>query len=254
MITFDAMGNSVKLVIDIGNTLTKISLFKNDNLTENHSVKGSFSALLTSIVGIEGVPYSCIISNVGMDEGDLIAAIEPVKTSKIVYLRSGMRLPVKVAYKTPETLGNDRLANACGAWALYPEQNSLVIDMGTCIKYDFVSLTGIYSGGSISPGLTMRYKALAHFTNQLPYFKPIDDFPGLTGQSTESAIRSGVENGILEEVNGIISRYRKDNDQTHIIITGGDSLKFADKLKSPIFVTPNLTITGLKVILDHNDQ
>ena len=109
-------------------------------------------------------------------------------------------------------------------------------------------------GGSISPGLGMRYKALTRFTSQLPYFKPVEEFPELTGQSTEGAIRSGVENGILEEVNGIIHRYRELFDQTHIILTGGDHAKFADKLKSPIFVAPNLTLTGLKVILDHNDQ
>ncbi len=183
-----------------------------------------------------------------------MTALEPIKASRLLFVRSGLLLPIKVLYKTPETLGNDRLANVCAAWSLYPEQNSLVIDLGTCIKYDFVSASGTYPGGSISPGLSMRYKALTRFTSQLPYFKPVDEFPELTGQSTEGAIRSGVENGILEEVNGIIARYQELFDQTRIILTGGDHSKFADKLKSVIFAAPNLTLTGLKVILDHNDQ
>ncbi len=126
--------------------------------------------------------------------------------------------------------------------------------MGTCIKYDFVSSQGIYQGGSISPGLVMRYKALTRFTSQLPYYKPVEIFPDLIGQSTEGAIRSGVENGMLGELNEIVLRYKELFDQTQIIITGGDHTRFADKLKSPIFVAPNLTLTGLKVILDHNDQ
>ena len=168
-------------------------------------------------------------------------------------MRSGLLLPVKVLYKTPETLGNDRLANVCGARIQYPDANVLVIDMGTCIKYDFISADGFYHGGGISPGLTMRYKALTRFTSQLPYFKPVEEFPVLIGQSTEGSMRSGVENGILEEVKGIISQYQELFDQTLIMLTGGDCAKFADKLKSPIFVAPNLTLSGLKVILDHND-
>jgi len=248
------MENGVKLVIDIGNTRTKIALFNEDAMVDSHSVKGNFSVVLSKLVADHGVPVSCMVSRVSMDDAEIMTAIEPIKGARILFLRSGLLLPIKVLYKTPETLGNDRLANVCGAWAMNQEKNSLVIDFGTCIKYDFISNAGIYSGGSISPGLSMRYKALTRFTSQLPYFKPVDEFPELIGQSTEGAIRSGVENGILEEVKGIIARYQEMNNQTLIVLTGGDQSKFADKLKSPIFAAPNLTLTGLKVILDHNDQ
>ena len=164
-----------------------------------------------------------------------------------------MILPVRNGYKTPQTLGQDRIANACAAWKFNPDKNTLTIDLGTCIKYDFVDETGLYHGGAIAPGLAMRYKALTRFTGQLPYFKPIDEFPDLIGQSTESSIRSGVENGILFELKGAIEAYSQQFGRTSVILTGGDHPKFADKLKSPIFVAPNLTLNGLKVILDAND-
>ncbi len=254
MITFGVMSNGIKLVIDVGNTRTKIALFKDDSIVVTELVKGNFSSLLSKLVSIHGTPSSCIVSKVSMNDADLMAALEPVINSNLIFFRSGLVLPVRVMYKTPETLGNDRLANACGGWALHPDKNILIIDMGTCIKYDFVSSQGIYQGGSISPGLVMRYKALTRFTSQLPYYKPVEIFPDLIGQSTEGAIRSGVENGMLGELNEIVLRYKELFDQTQIIITGGDHIRFADKLKSPIFVAPNLTLTGLKVILDHNDQ
>ncbi|MDQ3050093.1 MAG: type III pantothenate kinase [Bacteroidota bacterium] len=254
LITFEAMEHGISLVIDIGNTRTKIALFDKSEIIESHSIKGNFSQQLSKLADRYGIPLRTIISKVALDEQELRAALEPVKTSEILFVRSGLRLPIRVLYKTPETLGHDRLSNVCAAWSLYPNRNCLVIDMGTCIKYDFISAEGTYQGGSISPGLAMRYKSLTRFTTQLPYFKPVDEFPILTGQSTEGSIRSGVENGILAELGGITNRYNELFDQTLIILTGGDAPRFADKLKSPIFVAPNLTLTGLKVILDHNDQ
>ena len=242
-----------KLVIDNGNTRTKIAVFEGDLIRELFSVSKKISTPVSRIVKKYGMPSGCIVSHVHLGKDAMLSALEAIPEKLIVFTSIALRLPVKVTYQTPLTLGHDRLANACGAWKLNPGKNTLVIDMGTCIKYDYVNSSSEYTGGSISPGLEMRYKALARFTGQLPYFKPVVEFPGLTGQSTEGAIRSGVENGILEELRGILRRYSELTDQTHIIITGGDHSKFADQLKSPIFVAPNLTLTGLKVILDHND-
>ncbi len=244
----------VKLILDIGNTRTKVAVFNENNIIESKSVKGDFSDDISKIIQIHGTPLSCMVSTVSSSEEEVRTKLNFMKLSQLFFIRSGMRLPVKVLYKTPETLGNDRLANACGAWKLNPGRNNLVIDLGTCIKYDFVTFQGEYHGGSISPGLLMRYQALSRFTGQLPYFKPNEEIPPLTGQSTEGSIRSGVENGMVEEMKGIINRYREVFDQSDIIMTGGDHSKFADQLKSPIFVAPNLTLLGLKEILDYNDH
>lgn len=243
-----------KLILDIGNTRTKIAVFDENTIIESKSVKGDFQEELNRVIQIHGAPASCIVSTVSLSENEVREKMNLLKPIPIFFIRSGMRLPLKVLYKTPETLGNDRLANACGSWKLNPGRNNLVIDLGTCIKYDFVTSKGEYLGGSISPGLLMRYQSLSRFTGQLPYFKPTDEIPALIGQSTEGSIRSGVENGIIEEMKGIIHRYCEVFDQSDIIMTGGDHSKFADQLKSPIFVAPNLTLLGLKEILDYNDQ
>lgn len=242
-----------KLVIDIGNSLTKIACFSGDEMIEVVAIKSNILSVVAALSNKYGIPKSCLISSVKGSAEDLIAELKQSGIEKTVVIRSGLRLPVKIAYKTPETLGSDRLANACGAWLLFPDENILVVDLGTCIKFDLITLKGEYQGGGISPGLKMRYKALSSFTGQLPYFKPETTFPELIGQSTEGSIRSGVENGILAELNGIINRYETMLQSIIIIFTGGDHSRFADKVKSPIFVAPNLTLNGLKVILDHND-
>ena len=248
------MAGNFKMVIDIGNTRTKIALYEGQEIITNFSVKGNFSKQLSKIVSGFGLPESCLVSTVTTEDEELELALQPLKDTKVIHYRNGLNLPVRILYQTPESLGSDRVANACGAWVMFPKRNNLIIDLGTCIKYDFVSSDRAYHGGGISPGLGMRYKALTRFTSSLPYFKPDTAFPELLGQSTEGSIRSGVENGMLAELNGIISGYSELFDQTQIIVTGGDMDKFADKLKSAIFVAPNLTLSGLKEILDHNDQ
>jgi type III pantothenate kinase len=243
----------LKLVIDIGNTLTKIAVFNNEIITEILGVKSNITASVSSLVSKYGTPESCLISSVKGPTDNIVNGIQQLGIKKVVTIRSGLRLPVKMAYKTPETLGSDRIANACGAVQSYPDQNVLVVDLGTCIKYDLITESGVYMGGGISPGLKMRYKALSSFTGQLPYFKIIPSFPELIGQSTEGSIRSGVENGIIAELDGIIDQYQLTYKSLTTILTGGDNVRFADKLKNTIFVAPNLTLNGLKVILDHND-
>lgn len=243
----------VKLVLDVGNTRTKIAVFIGDTIIETRTIKGKFISDLGRLIQLHGNPVASIVATVAATEQELRPELEAVIPGKLLFIRSGLKLPVKNNYKTPQTLGHDRLANACGAWKYNQNKNSLVIDLGTCIKYDFIDATGAYHGGAISPGLAMRYKALTRFTGQLPYFKPVEEFPALIGQSTESSIRSGVENGILEELKGTIAQYRTQFDPLDVILTGGDHPKFADKLKSAIFVAPNLTLNGLKEILDYND-
>lgn len=245
--------HTVKFIFDIGNTRTKIAVFENGNMLELRNVKGNFMNEANRVFALFGRPFSVMVSTVSLPEKEVIAMLSAIYDGKILFFRSGMKLPVRNGYKTPQTLGQDRIANACAAWKFNPDKHTLVIDLGTCIKYDFVDETSLYHGGAIAPGLAMRYKALTRFTGQLPYFKPIDEFPDLIGQSTESSIRSGVENGILFELKGAIEAYRQQFGGTSVILTGGDHPKFADKLKSPIFVAPNLTLNGLKVILDAND-
>ena len=194
-------------------------------------------------------PDSAIIASVANYDpaiDDLIRGFCPL----IKFDRS-LDLPIEVKYSTPETLGNDRLANACALFERYEGTPALAIDSGTCIKFDVIDNTGNYLGGSISPGVTMRFKALNHFTDQLPELAP-DPEIALIGDSTVHSMQSGVFNGVISEIDGMINQYEHLFPGIQKVITGGDSELLAGKLKSSIFVAPNLTLHGLKVILDHN--
>ena len=171
--------------------------------------------------------------------------------AQVIRLDHHTRLPVKNMYATPATLGNDRLANAVGAFVTFPNHPVLVIDAGTCIKYDFIDDKGRYHGGSISPGLNMRFKALHHYTGSLPLLKQEKKIM-LTGTNTKEAMVSGVQAGALAEVNGFIDQYAAKHKSIKFILTGGDHRFFAGNLKKHIFVSPNLTLLGLNEILDHN--
>ena len=166
-------------------------------------------------------------------------------------VNSATALPIINNYGTPQTLGTDRIANAVGAASLYPNKPVLVVDCGTCLKFDFVHpLTG-YEGGAISPGLNMRFTSLHKFTARLPlveYRANVD----LTGKNTEESILSGVVNGMLAEINGICAQYSSMYPDLVCIITGGDHLHFYNNLKTFIFAAPDLTLIGLREILRNN--
>jgi len=160
-------------------------------------------------------------------------------------------LPIENLYETPETLGKDRLAAAIGANELFPDQNLLVIDAGTAITYDLVSEKNQFVGGNISPGLQMRFNALNHFTGKLPLVSYSDEFQSI-GKNTTDAIRAGVQNGILYEIDRTIDLFNRNYQNLQIVMTGGDSIFFDKKLNYSIFVHFNLTLIGLNRILEHN--
>ncbi len=160
------------------------------------------------------------------------------------------KLPIKNRYKSA-TLGSDRLANAVAGAFLFPSRNVLIIDTGTCIKYDFVNAKGEYLGGSISPGMDMRFRAMNKFTGKLPLtgFSEIKD---LIGNTTVSAMQTGVEIGITEEIKGFVAQYRKRFKNLKIILTGGDAYRFANDLNLSIFAAADLVNIGLNEIIRFN--
>lgn len=241
----------MKLTIDLGNTLIKAAVFQVKELKEafTFSRVGDFD--LNKILKKYPEVKSAIVSSVINDDAGLINNLKD-KVS-FIKLNHQTKIPIKNHYKTPETLGKDRLSNAVGANSLFPGVNVLVIDAGTCIKYDFVSSNNSYEGGSISPGLQMRYKALNAFTGKLPLVK-ISAKEVLTGKNTEESIVSGVQTGIIAEAEGIIEKYIEKYPDIKFVITGGDMEFFRAGLskKNSIFADPFLLMKGLNTILDFN--
>jgi len=191
----------------------------------------------------------------------ILSSVKPVEEELIQFLSKNFELfieldqhtplPIENLYETPETLGKDRIAAAVGANELFPRQNVLIIDAGTAITYDVVSEKNEFLGGNISPGLQMRFKALNQFTGKLPLINYSDEFQ-LIGRNTEEAIRAGVQNGILYEIERTIETFNRNYENLQIVMTGGDSIFFDKKLNYSIFVHFNLTLIGLNRILEHN--
>ncbi len=161
-----------------------------------------------------------------------------------------LKLPVKNNYKTPQSLGKDRLAAIVGAWKDYQNKDILVVDAGTAITYDFLAADGVYWGGNISPGMTIRFKSLNKYTKRLPLVDKQGDMPEL-GYDTETAIRSGVVGGIIKEIDAYINEYKELYPELLVFLTGGHSLYFEKKLKNPTFADRNLILTGLNEILNY---
>lgn len=160
-------------------------------------------------------------------------------------------LPFTVAYRTPHTLGTDRLACMAGVHALYPGQNVLVLQCGTCLTVDLMTSDGVYLGGSISPGLYMRFKALNAYTDRLPLVGLNPEIP-LFGQTTETSIQAGVLQGCCSECEGMIRKYTAEYKNLKVILTGGDADMLQDKIKMTTFALPNLVLYGLKEILKYD--
>jgi len=244
------------LVIDIGNTYTKIAVFIKGQLlfVEQHQTVelNTLNNILNSY------PIStAIISSVKkvIEEWQTYLA----KKVSLVYFNAGMAKRIINHYLSPETLGLDRLAAVLGANYLYPGKNSLIIGGGTCITYDWVDAAGNYYGGSISPGLNMRYRALNYYTSGLPLINAVETFSNNYGNDTVAAIQSGVQNGIKYELEGFINSYKIDGPCTNVILSGGDSIFFDTLLKNSIFapyikIETYLVLKGLNAAIQNNND
>ncbi len=162
----------------------------------------------------------------------------------VFWINHEVKLPFKIKYLSPTTLGIDRICNVAAIFNTNQFTNRLIIDIGTCIKFDFLNDKNEYEGGSISPGLKLRYKALNLFTDKLPLIETSEKV-NLIGNSTESSIQSGVQNGIESEINGLISKYREKYNDLSIYITGGDAHYFDLVQKNGIFADEILTLKGI---------
>lgn len=235
------------LILDFGNTRSKVYVFTEGELTSKkvflHEEEAQVNAHIASL------KFDKAILSATSDKPDYLATLIP----DLMVLSHHLSFPFQIDYSTPKTLGSDRIALAAGAQLLYPEKNTLVIDAGTCITFDFVNDNGNYMGGAISPGLTMRLQSLNTFTDKLPFIEANESFNfQLIGKSTKESIQSGVLLGTIAELNGIIEQYDAIYEDLTVILSGGDLDFFALHLKKKIFAHSNLQAMGLNYILDYN--
>lgn len=239
------------VVIDLGNTNKKIALFDDMSLISVEQYPGFDQEILTGFISRNPDASHCILSSVV----SYPSGIRKFLSEKFFFLEMNelTPLPVTLRYQTRNSLGSDRIAAAVAGSARFPGHEVLVINMGTCITFDFINKEKEYLGGSISPGVEMRFRALHTFTGKLPLISSGDYHDSeLTGDSTDGSIRSGVLNGTLAEIEGVAMRYLQRWPDLKIILSGGDHKYFVKWLKISIFAHPNIVLSGLQQILSFN--
>ena len=240
----------MNLIIDAGNTFVKLAVFDKENLLFKERVASKkFIEVLKAIFDQYPSIGWAIVSAVGHLSKKDIAALSVF--CKVHALDHSSKIPFKNSYATPQTLGVDRIALATGGFYHNPTGNTLVIDAGTCVTYDMVNDYGEYLGGAIAPGIAMRYNALHNQTLKLPLLS-LEDPLDFIGNSTHGSIHSGVVNGILMEIDGVINQYQARFADLTVILTGGDAQFLSKRLKNTIFADSNFLLKGLNFLLEYN--
>ena len=240
----------MNLIVDVGNTFMKLAVFQRQKLMfENRIEEKNFLKEITKIFKKYPDISHAIVSSVSKCPEEDIKALSVF--CKVHLLTNNSIVPFQSKYTTPKTLGMDRVALVTAAFYNHTSDNTLIIDAGTCITYDFINEDSEYLGGAISPGIQMRFKALNEFTARLPLIETSESV-SLIGNSTESSIASGVLNGVAMEIDGIIDEYQKKFKDLTVILTGGDSHFLSKRLKNTIFANPKILLEGLNYILELN--
>ncbi len=235
--------NQTVFILDAGNTSLKLGVFQDDSFFKMIRFNYADLSNLEILYKEHDKPSVFISSVLRNEETTLLSSkFESVE----VFDRVNYNLPIEINYKS-STLGVDRICNAIAANNIAKDKNAVIIDIGTCIKFDFVNEFGAYQGGSISPGINLRYKSLNDFTGNLPLINETSPIP-IVGNSTNDSLHSGVINGIKSEIQGFISQYEALFDDLTFFMTGGDAKYFDFPLKNNIFVDENLTLKGLYLI------
>lgn len=243
---------AMNLVIDWGNSSLKTGWFLGSELVEVGRY-ASHHSLMTDFA--RRPPAQVLVSSTSRPGSDIREQLTEMGINVWV-LDSQTPVPIRKAYDTPTTLGADRVAAAVGANTLFPGQDCLILDLGTCLTADLIDREAVFQGGLISPGVRMRFRAMHEQTARLPLIERSADpehvWPVLTAKNTRQAMMSGVLNGLAFEMNGIIENYRRERPGIVVLVCGGDASSFESRLKPPIFVVPELVLIGLNRILSYN--
>lgn len=239
----------MNLLLDIGNTRTKWAVADREGVLLDQGIGEVDEALLDRLFARFALARGILTST----RGEQRATEELVRRRlpHLVRFTASTPVPIGIDYRTPETLGRDRVAAAVGAWTLYPDRPLLVADFGTALTIDFVSSDGVFHGGSISLGVSNRFRALNDYTATLPLCDMSEE-ERLFGQSTREAIEQGVMNSVQFELEGYIDRLQRKNADLCVIFTGGEAKYFVKRIKNTIFAEPNLVFCGLNRILEYN--
>lgn len=240
----------MNLIFDIGNTATKIAVYDGDEKKTSLFTKQFGWNRLKDIFQ----PYTdkidrAMVSTV-RDTPEFIIDLATHGISEVHVLSPQTKLPFRNAYETPETLGSDRIAAIAGAYYLYPGRNVLIIDAGSAVTYDYLA-GKTFIGGNISPGLSMRFKALHRYMHKFPFGSTLEKYSS-PGKNILESLAAGVIDGLIYEINDYIGSFQEEYIDSMIIMTGGDSGYLKDRLGYNFNYQPDLVLDGLNHILEYN--
>jgi len=238
------------LAIDVGNTQIKLAVFEQSTLINKKIISYSNwkMELQKFLIFFPEISNIAVASVGKLQKEDFFGLKEGVE---VFFISHESKFPFLNQYETPSTLGIDRMVLASGAVLQFPNQNRLVVDVGTCITYDFIDYEDVYYGGAIAPGIRLRYESLHNYTANLPLLT-LEIPKKILGNSTVQSIHSGVINGITFEIEGFISSVLNKNDNFIIILTGGDAEFLAKRFKNTIFANSNFLLESLNQTYQYN--
>ncbi len=236
------------LCFDFGNTRLKCAVFENREFIEERVLENAGNATIQELID-QYKPDKSILSSVINHPPEMEVLL--ARHTSFHKLGHASKLPLTTPVGKPETIGADRLALVAAAVDLFPNQHNLAIGLGTCITYNFINRLHEFLGGSISPGMTMRFRAMHEQTALLPLIRAEHNFP-LVGFDTKTNLLSGVILGMSKEIDGIIEAYSLKYNNFNVLLTGGDMGFFVPHLKNKIFADPNLIYKGLYAISEYN--
>ncbi len=242
----------MNLIVDVGNTRIKCALFENNTLLEKFIfLKNEFQNSVEKILENHKNLKNIVVASVGsIDKRDFLVF---ESRANLFFFSNLANFPFENLYQTPKTAGIDRLVLAAGAVLQFPNKNRLVIDVGTCVTYDFINQKNEYLGGAISPGFRLRYESLHEFTAKLPLLS-LEIPENIIGNSTSESIHSGVFFGLINEIDGFIDQYKVQYSNFIIILTGGDTEILAKRLKNTIFANSNFLLESLNRTFQYINQ
>ncbi len=240
----------ITICFDFGNTRLKAAIFNAAEFIKEIVLQDASTITIEQIIN-EYQPTKSILSSVILHPPEIEALLR--STTQFHKLSYASKLPITTPVGKPETIGADRLALVSASVHLFPKQHNLVIALGSCITYNFINNKHEFLGGSISPGMSMRFRSMNEFTALLPIVKPENNFP-LIGYDTKTNLLSGVILGMAKEIDGIIDAYSLKYGNFNVLLTGGDMAFFVPQLKNKIFADPNLIFKGLYAISEYNNR
>jgi type III pantothenate kinase len=273
--------DDVLLAIDVGNTETVIGLFGPERpeqpdamgfarasgerglayhwriSTVTEHTPDEHAMMLTQLLDLEGLDLRSAVSAIAISSSAPAVTTQLRRMAnrwfsdlELTVIGPGTKTGMPILYDNPREVGADRIADAVGAFDLYPGA-LIIVDMGTATVFDVVSAKGEYLGGAIAPGVAISLEALYTQASALRSVELVRPRSAI-GRSTVESIQAGVLYGFAGQVDGVVERIKEELGESTVIATGGLAGLIAPHTKSVQHVEPWLTLHGLRIVHERN--